>query len=466
MKSNLTENLYNSYSKYFEKSLINKRFTHDNILPLIKNLNDKYFKIKPLGFSIEQREIYSIAFGKGKTTVLLWSQMHGDEPTSTMALFDIFNFLNSKDEFDEFRYSIKQNLKLIFVPMLNPDGTEKIIRQNAIGIDINRDAKRLQAPESQILLDLVEKYKPAFAFNLHDQDFRWSVGTNNKLAAISLLAPVYDYNKSINESRSDAIKLVADLRSEFEKYLPEQIGRYKDDFEPRSFGDFISGKKTSTVLIESGREVNDINKSFYRKINFLMILSSFDKIITKSYRNRNVEEYFNIPTNGNFMFDLILRNVNLKLNNKKYIIDVAINREEIYEDNSRIPGLKSNIMEIGDLSTLNGIEEFDCSDLDFEEGKVSQSVYESLSEFNNENIRHLLSKGILFVKLNDELKERQFVNLPFNVLRKSSNYFGKTALNLPANFNFYKNGKIVKYIINGWLCDANDFDKIKNGLVF
>lgn len=465
MKSNLTENLYNSYSKYFEKSLINKRFTHDNILPLIKNLNDKYFKIKPLGFSIEQREIYSIAFGKGKTTVLLWSQMHGDEPTSTMALFDIFNFLNSKDEFDEFRYSIKQNLKLIFVPMLNPDGTEKIIRQNAVGIDLNRDAKRLQAPESQILLDLVEKYKPTFAFNLHDQDFRWSVGTTNKLAAISLLAPVYDYDKSINESRLDAIKLVADLRSEFEIYIPGQIGRYKDDFEPRSFGDFISGQNISTILIESGRDINDINKSFYRKINFLMMLSSFDKIITNSYRKRNVEEYFSIPTNGNFMFDLILRNVNLKFNNKKYIVDIAINREEIYEDNSRIPGLKSNIVEIGDLSTLTGLEEFDCFDLDFEEGKVSQSVYKSLSEFNNEKIRHLLSKGILFVKLNEELSGRRFVKLPFNILRKPSNYFSKTTLNSPANFNFYKNGRIVKNVINGWLCNVNDFDKINNGLV-
>lgn len=410
LKISLTDRLFNSYKKYYESNLANKRFRHSDVLALLAdNKMEKSFSKKLLGYSVENREIFSLEFGNGSANVLLWSQMHGDEPTATMAMFDIFNFLSSNDEFDDFKNELKKKLKLIFVPLLNPDGAELIVRQNALGIDLNRDARTLQAPESKILAELVEKYQPDFAFNLHDQDFRWSVGSSNKLAAISLLAPVYDYNKSINPSRLRAIKLVADLRIDFEKYLPGQIARYKDDFEPRSFGDMIAGKNVSTVLIESGRDINDPNKSFYRKINFVMILSAFDKIINGKYNERTEKEYFEIPTNGNFLFDLILRNVSITSNDKKYVADIAINREEVYKTNSRIPDFVSIIMDIGDLSVFYGIEEYDC-------------------------------KGLYLTKVKES----------------ANNYDSNLLINSPANFNLSIEGKVVKQVVNGWLCNPGE----------
>ena len=467
MKNDFLSNIEIAYPKYVEKKLNHKRFTNMDILPLIHNAGmDKNLNVKLLGHSIENREIFSLEFGEGATKVLLWSQMHGDEPTATMALFDIFNFLNNKDEFDEFRNLIKQNLKLIFVPMLNPDGAERIVRQNAAGIDLNRDARRLQAPESQILLKLVEDYKPGFAFNLHDQDFRWSVGNSNKIAAISLLAPVFDDNKSINKFRSNAIKLIADLRDEFEKYLPGQIARYKDDYEPRSFGDLISGRNVSTILIESGIDPKDSNKMYYRKINFIMLLSSFYKIINKGYTNRSVDEYFNIPTNGKFMFDLILRNINVKLNDKKFVVDIAINREEFYQDSIRLPKFISNIMDIGDLQVFNGIEEFDCTDLELREGKTLENVDNSLIEIKEKDIKDYLKEGVLFIKLKNQTTGKKITDLPINVLNIESNYMPDIEINSPANFNLYKNDKIIKHVINGWLCNPSETDKVNNGLVF
>lgn len=410
MNISFTDSLLNSYNKYFESNLTNKRFTHSDILPLLDDEKiTKAFIKSLLGYSVEKRQIFSLEFGTGPTTVLLWSQMHGDEPTATMAMFDIINFLSVSDEFDDFRNQIREKLKLVFVPMLNPDGAELIVRQNAVGIDLNRDAIALQAPESRILAELVAKYKPDFAFNLHDQDFRWSVGTSNKLAAISLLSPVFDYDKTINQSRLRAIKLVADLRNDFEKYLPGQIARYKDDFEPRSFGDMIAGRNVSTVLIESGRDINDPNKSFYRKINFAMILSAFNKIMTGKYNKRIENEYFNIPTNGNFLFDLILRNVSIITNNQKYIVDIAINREEVYENNSRIPNFVSSIMDVGDLSVFYGIEEYDCKGL-----KITRAA--------------------------------ESVNASDSII----------SVNSPANFNLSNDDKIVKQVVNGWLCSPGE----------
>ena len=88
----LAWDLYNSYENFKEKSLENRRFKHSDIVPLIEQLQNKnIFKVDKVGKSIEGRDIYLISLGTGKTKVFLWSQMHGDEPTATAALFDIFN---------------------------------------------------------------------------------------------------------------------------------------------------------------------------------------------------------------------------------------------------------------------------------------------------------------------------------------------------------------------------------------
>ena len=64
-----------------------------------------------------------------------------------------------------------------FIPMLNPDGAELFNRHNAIGIDINRDALRLQSPESQLLKKVRDSLDADFGFNLHDQS-NFETGNN------------------------------------------------------------------------------------------------------------------------------------------------------------------------------------------------------------------------------------------------------------------------------------------------
>jgi hypothetical protein len=53
------------------------------------------FTVAQVGTSMQGRALRSITFGRGSTTVLLWSQMHGDEATATMALADIVAWLGS-----------------------------------------------------------------------------------------------------------------------------------------------------------------------------------------------------------------------------------------------------------------------------------------------------------------------------------------------------------------------------------
>ena len=47
------------------------------------------FQLEEIGRSVEGRSINHLWFGRGPLHVLLWSQMHGDEPTATAALFDV-----------------------------------------------------------------------------------------------------------------------------------------------------------------------------------------------------------------------------------------------------------------------------------------------------------------------------------------------------------------------------------------
>ena len=96
--ADITESLYETYEKYKEPSLDKRRIKHHEIQPLLAKLkSDKRFKVKTVGHSIEGKSLSLVSIGSGETDVYLWSQMHGDEPTATQAIFDIFNFLKSDD---------------------------------------------------------------------------------------------------------------------------------------------------------------------------------------------------------------------------------------------------------------------------------------------------------------------------------------------------------------------------------
>ena len=240
-QNSISDNLFSNYETYKESIITQRRFKHNEIQPLIEKLkSEKDFQVTFLGNSIEGRSISMISIGSGTTNVLLWSQMHGDETTATMAIFDIFNYLKVNKE-------VLKNIKLHFIPMLNPDGAEKFTRRNAIGIDINRDAIRLQSPESRILKSARDSLKANFGFNLHDQSKYYNAERTDKPATISYLAPAYNYEKSVNTTRSNAMKIIVEMNDIIQKYAPGQVGRYSDDFEPRAFGDNIQKWGTSTI---------------------------------------------------------------------------------------------------------------------------------------------------------------------------------------------------------------------------
>ena len=458
------DNLFFNFARYKNKSLQTKRFAHSDILPLIKDLKQNNFSVDEIGRSIEDREIFLVSCGKGKTPVLLWSQMHGDESTATMALFDIFNFLSAKDEFDFIRKKILSKLKLYFIPMLNPEGAERFTRRNALNIDLNRDALRLESPESVILKTIRDKTKAEFGFNLHDQSPRYSAGINYKSAAISFLAPPANYEKEITEPRKKAMQVIAYLNEVLSKYIPGHIAKYSDDFEPRAFGDNIQRWGTGTILIESGCWPEDLEKQFIRQLNFTAILSALYSIAEKSYSQINIDSYFSIPNNEELMFDLIIRNVNIKLQNKFYKIDIGINRYERPAGENKIY-YKSFIDDLGDLSIFHGYEEFNCEGMEIIEGKICETEISDQNELQKFNFIEKLKSGCTTFLLKSEIKIPDYFEMPAT-LTFNKNFINKIKIDEVPNFYIKDKNEIRFVIVNGFVYDLlTDTNRISNGIL-
>lgn len=445
--------LYHSYENFKEKRITQKRFTHSDLLPILKEKEaNKLFQFRQVGSSIEKRSVNMLTIGTGDICVLAWSQMHGDEPTATMALLDIFNFFEDKNQFKELKELLLQKLTIHFVPMVNPDGAERFTRRNRAKIDLNRDALRKTNPESKILYKLQKQLNPKFGFNLHDQGSLYTAGNTFKTATISVLLPAFNYDKEINTVRSNGMKVIVDIKNTLSKFIPGHIGRYDDSFEPRAFGDNFVKWGTSSILIESGGWKNDYEKQFVRKLNFLAILSGLYSIATNSYTNNNIDDYFAIPENNNVLYDMLIRNVKTVIADSTITMDIAINRSENTTKNKEVY-FKGTITEVGDLSTFYGNDEFDFSGMTAAPGKVFETVFDNIQDLENVDFEELLSLGYCYIKVKNIPDKLQFSKFPINIVSTDFTPPSEISLGNAANFVISDNKKTRYTIINGFLND-------------
>lgn len=452
---------YENYSQYKQEGFNNRRFNQEKILPIIQSLkNEADFSVKIVGSSVLGKEISLISFGSGKTSVLLWSQMHGDESTATMALLDVFNFLKASDSLNAVRQLLSENLTLHFIPMLNPDGAEVFKRRNALDIDLNRDALRLQSPEAKILKDIRDSVNADFGFNLHDQNTRYTAGKSDKPATISFLAPAFDEAKSINNVRENAMKLIVEMNDALQRNIPGQVAKYSDEFEPRAFGDNIQKWGTSTVLIESGGYPDDPQKQHIRKLNFVAIMEGLLSIATQTYTENKTEDYFNIPNNEIYLYDLLIRNAIIEVNGEDYRVDLGINRAEVNTADHQDYYYKSTISDMGDLSVFYGYETFDARGMKAIPGKIYADIFPNVPALNDLDIQALLKKGYTAVQIKNLPAEDYIKKFPMNIVKEGSKNLDSIEEDSDANFSLYENGFVRYAIINGFIYDIDTKENI------
>jgi hypothetical protein len=448
--------LIKAFDTFKEPTLSHRRFKHQDIEPLILKLKrNSNFKVSALGESVQRRSIYQVDFGSGTKKIMLWSQMHGDESTATMALFDIFNFLGGEnDQFDSIRTIIREKTQLSFIPMLNPDGAEIFNRRNALGIDINRDARSGTTPEGAILIEAAKRNQPEYGFNLHDQQRYYTAGYSDNAATISFLAPAYNYEREVNSIREDAMKIIVGMNKTLQGFIPDGVAKYDDTHEPRGFGDNFQKWGARTVLIESGGYPGDTEKQYIRKLNFIIILSSILDIAKNNYQHYDPSEYEKIPENRTKLNELLIRNIGNTIDSFTYKTDVAIKRDEINLKNGGYY-VRGRIDDAGDLKESFGYQELDAEGLSYQEGKVFETVLDNISTIDFEKALQLLRQGYFAINIKNRPSERHY-NLPLIILKNSVPPIGNLTLGSHANF-FLKKQDTLKYaVVNGYLIDLEN----------
>jgi len=366
-----------------KENLIKGRYlTLESIEPLLNKITIKK-NVKIIGESVLGKPIYSYQIGSGKTKIFLWSQMHGNESTTTKALFDFINVLNSGSELAN---QLLSSFTFYSIPMLNPDGANAYTRVNANEVDLNRDSQNLTQPESKVLRAAFEAFKPHYCFNLHDQRTIFGVGSTGKPATLSFLAPSYNEEREINESRLKAINLIAGINEVLQKYIPGQVGRFDDSFNINCIGDTFQSLGVPTLLFEAGHFANDYEREETRKFVFMALVSSFVILNENDIVSNGIDKYLNISQNKVVFYDFIYKNVKINYDGIEIITNFAAQyREELIEGHICF---NAYIIDVGDLENYFGHYVFDAKGASYKDDDVNfPKINQKANFYLNENLQ-------------------------------------------------------------------------------
>lgn len=336
------ETLKNLFKNHKEPSLYGRYIQYDYIAPLIQKYSQNFI-IENIGSSVLGVPIHAIKIGSGSRKIFMWSQMHGNESTTTKAIFDICSvFNNSKDSTIQ---RILSTCTIAIIPMLNPDGANAYTRVNANNIDLNRDALDRSQPESIVLRRFFDAFKPDVCFNLHGQRTIFSAGQTNHPATLSFLAPAQDKACTITDTRKNAMEIIVRMNEALQIQIPNQVGIYDDAFNVNCVGDTFQSLNVPTVLFEAGHYDKDYDREVVREFMFQSLMIAIDHVAFNDLTGKNHKAYLKIPQNQKLFYDIVIRNAMVR--NK--ICDVAVQYQE------KLVSQNINFVPIVDkISNLNG----------------------------------------------------------------------------------------------------------------
>jgi hypothetical protein len=325
------------------KIITGRQITLQSIRKLIQHLG-----AKQIGLSVEKRPIHEIDMGSGPIKILMWSQMHGNESTSTKGLLDVLCYLKLNP-------AILASFTLKIIPMLNPDGAVAYTRVNANQVDLNRDAVQQTQPESQLLVETYNSFKPDYCFNLHDQ--RTIFGVNGHPCMLSFLAPAANASKAITPARVRAMGIIGFINEALQYHIPNQVGRYDDSFNQNCMGDYFTSQGTPTLLFECGQVGEDYARENTRKWFGFSLLKALESIAENRF---SPDEYTTIPEVEKSFVDVLIKNVKQKGNS----LDIELQFVETL-DNEKVDFIPI-IHSIGELQRLKGHKTVDLIGKDIE----------------------------------------------------------------------------------------------------
>lgn len=381
---NSTSEFFSSYGRFRASEIKGRYLSRKELEKQLEKLKKEY-PVQEIGRSFLNLPIETIQAGNGPVKILAWSQMHGNESTTTKGILDLLNFfLNSKE--DPEVKELLQQVTLLIIPMLNPDGADRYTRENVNGVDLNRDALANKEPESKVLRECFEKFAPHFCLNLHDQRTIFGAGEKAHPATLSFLAPSMDSSRTINENRKKAMQVIVSMNTALQEIIPNQVGRFDDSFNLNCSGDYFQAQGVPTILFECGHFQEDYLREKTREFFTFSILTALRTIASGSYLQENFEAYFLIPENQKNFYDVILRNAVVA--GEK--VDVAIQYSEKIKAGEVI--FVATVATMAPVLSHYGHKEINCK------GEVVENIDETPLSENDIVEAILLNKEKLLIK--------------------------------------------------------------------
>ncbi len=321
---------YRSWFRSHFESRIEGRYIRLEDLNKVLETSKDLVEVSVAGVSELGKDIPLLKIGSGTKVVLGWSQMHGNESTTTKAIFDFLKFIGQTEFFQKEITLFLERFTFYVIPILNPDGAELYIRENANLVDLNRDAQNLSQSESKVLRTVFEETQPELCLNLHDQRSIYGF-ESGKSATVSFLAPSADEARRLTPSRKIAMEHIVRLNRALQELIPDMVGRYDDAFNANCVGDTFQMTGVPTILFEAGHFEDDYARESTREFIFHAFLELFE-INGTIERLIDFNDYFKIPENKINFKDLIIRNA--RVGEDKETIDLAIQYSEVLRNDA------------------------------------------------------------------------------------------------------------------------------------
>jgi hypothetical protein len=369
-----------------EASLYGRYITLEHLEPLLAPYNPAV-----VGTSVQGRPIYRLDLGTGPVKVLLWSQMHGNESTTTKALFDFLHLLEANREVGA---SLLSRFTFCVLPLLNPDGAVAYTRVNANEVDLNRDAQELSQPESRVLRSVFEAFGPNYCYNLHDQRTIFGAGSTGRPATVSFLAPAYNEAREVNEVRARAMEVIVAMNETLQAYIPNQVGRFDDSFNLNCVGDTFQYLGVPTVLFEAGHFAGDYEREATRQCIFIALVSGLLYLSENVIVSNKIDDYLKIPQNKVVFYDFVYKNVKINYDGNEKISTFAAQFKEVLTEGKVRFEARIAALDVGE--DFYGHVTLDAEGALYQDGEKNVPNIEQKADFclgkRNEIVNGLLKK--------------------------------------------------------------------------
>ena len=299
--------LYSQIRLPLEKQTPPEGTSHQEMIEYLENIvgQSDNFELEFAGYSAQERTIPVVYFPQRKhwkkhaTTVMIFAQQHGNEPSGKESLLMLINELY----LNPVRYDFS-NLNLILVPMVNPDGNETHRRRNGNDYDLNRNHVILSEPETQLLHQIFNQHRPEVTLDVHEYGFS------------SWLHHGYikDFGEQIDCISNPAIPAVLKEFSLNEILSPTIQQTRERGFRANRY--VITRSELDALIRHSTTDINDGRNGFGIKLTLSFILeglsplSKTEKIWQRAKHQLTlIETFLNICQQKSDQINQLVRNV-------------------------------------------------------------------------------------------------------------------------------------------------------------